>query len=281
LLEVRKKYADERRTEILKKAEELSVEDLIEDEDVVVTFSHAGYIKRLPVSAYRAQRRGGRGVTGMETREEDFVEDLFAGSTHDYILFFTNKGKVYWLKVYEIPEASRYARGKAIINLLKLGKEETVTATIPVKEFRPDLSLVMATKYGLTKKTELAAYSNPRPSGLIALRLRKDDELIGVKMTRGDQDIILATQKGKAIRFSERTVREIGRAVPSHIKSCRYSYSDVISVSNRRSKGILNRNCAYRGSRIVLCEDLVVCRRDCRRSKGLLNNYQQKPNQHY
>jgi len=211
LEELKKKYGDERRTEIVGEVEELDVEDLIAEEDVVVTISHGGYIKRLPVSAYRKQKRGGKGVTGAELKEEDFSEHLFVASTKDYLLVFTDKGKVYWLKVYEIPQASRVSKGKAVINLLQLASDEKVSATIPVKDFAGENFLVMATKTGLIKKTRLDEYSNPRKGGIIGMTIEKGDELIGVNLTNGKQELLLATRMGKAIRFSESQVRDMGR----------------------------------------------------------------------
>ncbi len=211
LEELKKKYGDERRTEIVGEVEELDVEDLIAEEDVVVTISHTGYIKRLPVSAYRKQKRGGKGASGAEVREEDFVEHLFVASTKDYLLVFTDKGKVYWVKVYEIPQASRISKGKAIVNLLQMGTDEKISATIPVKEFSPDKFLVMATKLGSIKKTKLDEYSNPRKGGIIGITLEDKDELIGVSLTDGKQEMLLATRMGKAIRFPEAQVRDMGR----------------------------------------------------------------------
>jgi DNA gyrase subunit A len=212
LLAIKEKYNNERRTEIIGKFEDINIEDLIKEEDVVVTLSHAGYIKRIPVTSYKAQKRGGKGVTGMETKEEDFVEDLFVTTTKDFLMFFTNRGKCYWLKVYEIPEAGRYSKGKAIINLIKIEGQETVTAALSTKEFKNDVFLHMATKQGMIKKTMMSEFANPRSAGIIALRLRDGDELIGVKVASKNQDIVLATQNGQAIRFREKDVREIGRA---------------------------------------------------------------------
>ena len=209
---LKKKYADERITQITAEAEELEIEDLIAEEDVVIVISHTGYIKRLPVSAYRKQKRGGKGVTGAELKEEDFIEHLFIASTKDCLLIFTDKGRVHWLKVYEIPQASRIAKGKAIINLLQLSGEEKISSTIPVKEFSADKFLVMATSLGLIKKTRLDEYSNPRKGGIIGITLEKDDELIGVKLTDGKEELLLATTLGKAVRFSESQVRDMGRA---------------------------------------------------------------------
>ncbi|MBN2517578.1 MAG: DNA gyrase subunit A [Candidatus Altiarchaeota archaeon] len=212
LLEIKQKYGDERRTQIAEGGEDLEIEDLIAEEQMVVSITNQGYIKRLPTETYRAQRRGGRGVIGMETKEEDFVEELFVASTHDYVLFFTNMGKVYWLKVYQLPVEGRYARGKAIVNLIELEKEERITASVRVSEFRDDLYLVALTKNGLIKKTELSAYSRPRKGGIIAINLKEKDELVDVKLTTGKDDILIATKNGKSIRFKETDVRPVGRA---------------------------------------------------------------------
>ncbi len=211
LTEIREAYKDERRTQIVKEEAEISLEDLIAEEEVIVSISHAGYIKRNAVSLYRAQRRGGKGKIGMGIKEEDFVEDLFTASTHDSLLFFTDAGKVFWLKVHEIPEASRAAKGKALVNLLALSSNEKVTATLPVKEFRDDRYIVMGTKKGIIKKTELSAFSNPRQGGIIALGLESGDKLIGVQLTDGQREILLGTRQGMTIRFKEEEVRPMGR----------------------------------------------------------------------
>jgi DNA gyrase subunit A len=211
LVALKEEYRDERRTQIVPEEAEINVEDLIAQEEVAVTISHAGYIKRNPVSLYRAQRRGGKGKIGMGTKEEDFVETLFTASTHDYLLFFTDAGKVYWLKVHEIPEAGRAAKGKAMVNLLALAGDEKVTATLPVKEFREDHYVVMATRMGTIKKTELSAYGNPRQGGIIALTLDEGDKLIGVEITDGQREILLGTRHGIVIRFKEGDVRPMGR----------------------------------------------------------------------
>jgi DNA gyrase subunit A len=211
LEDVRKRYGDERRTEIVAGGDDITLEDLIVEEEMVVTVSHQGYIKRNAVSLYRSQRRGGRGKMGMTTKEDDFVENIFIASTHSYVLFFTSKGKVHWLKVHQIPQAGRMAKGKAIVNLIELTKEERVTAVLPVREFVEGKYVLFATRNGIVKKTELAAYSNPRSGGIIAIAIDEDDELIGVKLTDGGQDILLATNRGKAIRFRETEVRPIGR----------------------------------------------------------------------
>ncbi len=211
LTEIREAYKDERRTQIVKEEAEISLEDLIAAEEVIVTISHAGYIKRNAVSLYRAQRRGGKGKIGMGIKEEDFVVNLFTASTHDSLLFFTDAGKVYWLKVHEIPEASRAAKGKALVNLLALSSNEKVTATLPVNEFRDDRYIVMGTKKGIIKKTELSAFSNPRQGGIIALGLESGDKLIGVQLTDGQREILLGTRQGLTIRFKEEEVRSMGR----------------------------------------------------------------------
>ncbi len=212
LEEVKKKYGDERRTEIVGEVEELEVEDLIAEEDVVVTISHGGYIKRLPVSSYRKQKRGGKGVTGAEVKEEDFIEHLFVASTKDFLLIFTDKGQVYWLKVYEIPQAGRTSKGKSIVNLLNMSADEKISSTIPIREFSSDKFLVMVTRLGLIKKTNLDAYSNPRKGGIIGITLEDKDALIGVELTDGKQEMLIGTRLGQSIRFSESHVREMGRA---------------------------------------------------------------------
>jgi len=211
LKEVKEKYSDPRRTEIVDRTEEISVEDMIVEEDMAVTISHEGYIKRNPVTLYRAQRRGGKGKIGATTREEDFVEYLFVASTHSYILFFTTVGKVYWIKVHELPQAGRAARGKPIVNLLHLEEGERVSAFLSVREFQEGRFVVFTTKQGLIKKTELMSYSNPRPSGIRAIALEPKDEVIGVRLTDGQQEIVLSTLDGQSIRFKEAQVRPTGR----------------------------------------------------------------------
>ncbi|MBI5212471.1 MAG: DNA gyrase subunit A, partial [Nitrospirae bacterium] len=210
LTEIKNKYGDGRKTEILAETAELTIEDLITEEEMVITFSHNGYIKRNPLSIYRSQRRGGKGLVGMETREEDYVEQLFIGSTHDYMLFFSNMGRLYWQKIYQIPEAGRTAKGKAIINLLPLAEGERITIALNVKDFK-DGYLVMFTKRGIVKKTALEEYSNPRSKGIIAVTLDEGDELIAVKKTTGNNDLIIGTLNGLSIRFKEDGVRSVGR----------------------------------------------------------------------
>ena len=211
LLALKEQYGDTRRTEIVEAEEEIDVEDLIAEEDMVVTKSHGGYIKRQPISLYQSQRRGGKGKMAMQTNEEDFVEQLFVASTHDYLLFFTNIGKVHWLKVYEIPQAGRTAKGRAAVNLLQLQPGEKISTVVPIRRFEVDRYLIMATKNGIVKKTELTAYGNPRQGGIIALTLDDNDELIRVGVTHGDQDVFLGTRQGYALRFNEADARSIGR----------------------------------------------------------------------
>jgi DNA gyrase subunit A len=213
IVEIREKFGDDRKTEIVDSGPvDFNIEDLIAEEDMVITISHAGYIKRLPLDAYRQQRRGGRGVTGIKMRDEDFVDNIFIASTHSYILFFTDRGRCHWVKVHEIPEAGRAARGKAIVNLLGLQPGERVTGRVPVSEFRDDRFLLLATRKGIVKKTNLKEYGRPRRGGIIAVNLRDEDTLIAAAITNGDQDIVLAKRNGRSIRFHERTVRAMGRA---------------------------------------------------------------------
>ena len=207
--------------------EELEVEDLIAEEDVVVTISHGGYIKRLPVSSYRKQKRGGKGVSAMKTKEEDFVKHLFVASSKDFLLIFTNLGNVHWLKVYEIPVASRTSRGKAIVNLLSLSKDEAITSIVSVKEFSEDLFVVMATAQGTVKKTQLSAFSNPRKGGIIGVTLEKNDFLIGTAVSNGKNEILLATRQGKSLRFSEKNIREMGRAAKG-VRGIKLGKDDVV-----------------------------------------------------
>jgi DNA gyrase subunit A len=215
--DIKERYGDERRTEIIRDVQDIDIEDLIVDEDMVITVSHAGYIKRSPISLYRAQRRGGKGVSGTKVRAEDFVVSMFIASTHDYLLFFMNTGRLYWRKVYEIPEAGRVAKGTAIVNLLNLQPGEKVATILSVKNFEDGRYIVMATKKGLVKRTRLSAFSHPRSTGITALRINEGDELIGVRVTNGAQDIFLSSKTGKAIRFSEDGLRSMGRVAAGNI----------------------------------------------------------------
>jgi DNA gyrase subunit A len=212
MLELAKGYGDDRRTQVIQtEASAIEEEHLIKPEDMVVTVTHAGYVKRLTVDTYQAQRRGGKGIVAAETKEEDFVEDLFIANTHDYLLIFTNLGKVHWLKVYQIPEAGRYAKGTAVVNLLQLEQGEKIATCIPVKEFKEDQYLFLVTKQGTVKKTPLSEFANPRKGGIISVTLTQGDELMAVELTDGKQDIIIATNEGNAIRFNEGDVRPMGR----------------------------------------------------------------------
>ncbi len=226
LVEIRNKYADERKTEISTDTKELTLEDLITDEEMVIALSHQGYIKRNPLSAYRSQRRGGKGLIGMETKEEDFVSELFIGATHDYMLFFSNMGRLYWLKIYQLPEAGRAAKGKALINLLALSEGEKITTALPVRDFK-DSFLIMVTKNGTVKKTALEEYSNPRGKGIIAITLDKGNELIAVRKTDGKSDLIIGTKRGLAIRFNEEDVRGMGRTAKG-VKGIRLMKGDEV-----------------------------------------------------
>ena len=211
LLEIRENFGDKRRTQIVDTHENLSLEDLISEEDVVVTLSHAGYAKSQPIEVYRSQRRGGKGKTATTTKDEDFVDRLFVANTHDTMLCFSNHGKLYWLKVYEVPQAGRTARGRPLVNLLPLVENERITAVLPIKEFDPELYVVMATASGVIKKTSLASFSRPRSAGIIAVDLDDNDRLVGVALTQGAADLMLVSSSGKAVRFSEQHVRPMGR----------------------------------------------------------------------
>ncbi len=212
MAEIAKDFGDDRRTEIIPDQTEFSVEDLIVEEDMVITISHTGYIKRTPVSTYRRQRRGGRGLTGATTKEDDWLEHLFIASTHDYVMFFSNRGQVYWLKVHEIPQGGRATRGKPIIQCIAVRPDEHITALVPVREFANNRWLMFATRNGTVKKSVLSDYGNPRANGIIAINIEPEDELIEVLLTDGNNDIVLATKGGMSIRFHESDVREMGRA---------------------------------------------------------------------
>lgn len=236
LLDIRDKFGDERLSEITANADEINIEDLIEEEDVVITLTNRGYVKRLPVDTYKSQRRGGRGITGITTREEDFVEKLFITSTHDHILFFSTKGKMYRLKAYEIPEAGRQAKGTAIVNLLQLDPGEKITAAITLREFEEGKYLFFGTKHGVVKKTDLMLYNTARKGGLAAIVLEEGDELINVRLTDGTDDVILSTYNGMCIRFKETDVRPMGR-VSHGVRGIRLAEGDSLIGMSAASEG--------------------------------------------
>jgi DNA gyrase subunit A len=237
LLELKEKYGDERRTMVIKDYSEFNIEDIIAEEDVVITISHNGYIKRFPVSGYRRQSRGGKGVTAAATREDDFIEHMFIASTHNYILLFTDQGKCHWLKVYEIPEGGRATRGRSILNLVQLDKGDSIRAYVSVRDFDPNRFVVMVTEKGLIKKTRLDAFSNPRKTGIIAINLNEGDRLIDAKISDGADDIIIGTREGMAIRFNEQDVRDMGRNATG-VKAITLDKNDKVVgmvVSKRKS----------------------------------------------
>lgn len=229
LLEIRTRYADDRKTEITEETKEITIEDLITEEEMVITLSHQQYIKRNPLSAYRSQRRGGKGLMGMETKEEDFVEQLFIGSTHDYMLFFSNLGRLYWKKIYEIKEFGRAAKGQALVNLLSLAEGERIATALPVRDFKEGYLLTF-TKKGMVKKTVLDEYSNPRGKGIIAVTLEEGDELITVRKTDGKSDLIIGTSEGLSIRFNEEDVRPMGRSAKGVIGIRLQKGDEVVSA---------------------------------------------------
>ncbi len=227
LLDIRERFGDERRTEIIAETGEFTVEDMIAEEDMVITISHTGFIKRIAASTYRRQLRGGRGLTGASTKEEDFIVHLFVASTHSYMLFFTHTGRCYWLKVHEIPQAGRATKGRAIVNLLQINKEERIAAILPVRDFSGDSFIVMATKLGIVKKTSLTAYSNPRRGGINAISIREGDALIDARISTGNHDVLLGTRYGLSIRFHENEVRSMGRTA-SGVKGITLRKGDAI-----------------------------------------------------
>jgi DNA gyrase subunit A len=287
LVELKKKYGDERRTEIREEEEEeFTIEDLIAEEDMVITITHSGYIKRLSVSSYRRQSRGGKGVIGIETKQEDFVEHLFIASTHNYILFFTPRGRCHWIKVHEIPVGGRLAKGKPIVNMLDLGEEEAIAAFLPVKGFDDKHFVVMASQDGIIKKTLLSAFSNPRRGGINAMNIPEKDVLIEAKMTDGTCDIVLASKEGQAIRFPEDKVRDMGRTAYG-VKGITLAKSDLVigmvvvkrdatllsvtengygkrtsiadyRVTNRGGKGIINIKTTERNGKVVDIKEVVT-----------------------
>jgi len=268
LYEVKEKYGDARRTEIVAEAEELNLEDLIAEENCVVTISHEGYIKRMPLTSYRRQGRGGKGVIGSTAKEGDFVEHMFVASTHDYILFFTNRGQCYWQKVYDIPQMSRQAKGRAMANLLQLRQNEWVAGFHPVREFDEKRRLVFATARGTIKKTALSEYGNPRRGGILAIKLPQNDTLIGVSITTGNDEIVLGTREGMAIRFKESDVRTMGRNARGvrgiHLKKG----DEVIGMAVADSAATLLTVCEHGyGKRTAFGE----YRAQSRGGKGLIN----------
>jgi DNA gyrase subunit A len=227
LAEVKERYGDERRTEIVTNYEEVTLEDMIAEEDMVITISHRGNIKRFPVSGYRRQNRGGKGATGATTREEDFIEHMFIASTHHYILFFTDRGRCYWLKVHEIPQAGKATRGRPIVNMIDIEKDENIRAFITVKNFDGGENIIIATQKGIVKKTALSAFSRPRRGGIVAVNIREDDRLIEAKLTDGSNDIVLVTKRGYSIRFGEKDVREMGRSATG-VKGINLRDKDIV-----------------------------------------------------
>ena len=240
LLAVKERYGDARRTEIVVDYKEFAIEDIIAEEEVVVTISHRGFIKRFPVSGYRRQARGGKGVTGAGTKDDDFIEHMFIASTHNYIMFFTDKGKCYWLKVHELPEGGRATRGRSILNLIEKEKDENITACLNVKEFDDNHDLFMVTEQGTVKKTVLSAYSNVRRGGINAINLNDGDNLIEVKITDGSNDIIIATKEGMAIRFNESNVRDMGRTATG-VRGINLSKGDIVigAIALKRATTLL------------------------------------------
>jgi DNA gyrase subunit A len=270
LTEIRDRFGDRRRSEIADRTADISLEDTIEDEEMVVTISHTGYIKRSAVDLYRSQRRGGKGKTGMKTKEEDFVEQLFIASTKDYLLCFTDAGRMYWLKVYEIPEGSRTTKGKAVVNLVNVAMDEKITTILPVKEFTENTYLFMATRKGVVKKTPLVEYSNVRQGGIIAVKLDEGDKLISVALTDGTKDVFLASRDGKAIRFNEEDARPMGR-VTRGVRGMMLSAKDeVIGME-------IVDNAAVKSTIFTVCEngfgkrtDLDEYRDQTRGGKGII-----------
>jgi DNA gyrase subunit A len=246
LAALKEEFGDERRTEILAETTDLTIEDLLADEDMVVTITRSGYIKRTHVEAYRSQRRGGKGVTGMETKEEDIVEDLFVASTHSYLLFFTNKGKVHWLKVHEIPEGGRQAKGKAMANVLSLAERERVATCVPVRDFESGGYILFATKQGKVKKTELSAFSHPRAGGILAITLEEGDEVMGARRTDGQREVLLSTKQGMIIRFPEEEVRPMGRTAAG-VRGIDVDEADQVIAAETVKEGVTVLTVTERG----------------------------------
>ena len=254
LLELKAKYADERRTQIVDAVSEFEIEDLIADEEMVVAISHEGYIKRVPITTYRRQHRGGVGVIGMQSKEGDYPEHVFIASAHQYILFFTDRGKCYWLKVFEVPERGRTAAGQAIVNLLRVENDEKITAFVPVREFDEERFVFMATEKGIVKKCSLKAFSRPNSAGIIAINLNEGDKLIEAQLTEGNHSILLVTRSGLSIRFSEEQVRSIGRAAMG-VRGIRLKDDDyvvgMVAAANEESTVLIVTQNGY-GKRTLL-----------------------------
>ena len=268
LLEIKKKYGDERRTQIVDETSEITFEDTLVEEDMAVTLSRSGYIKRNAVSLYRSQRRGGKGVRGMGTKEEDFVESLFVASTHDTVLFFTNQGRVHWLKVYQLPQASRAAKGKNIVNLLKLKEGETVSQALPVRDFDEKRFVLMVTRKGVLKKTVLSAFRRPKAGGIIAIQLKEGDELEAVRLTDGQREIFLGSSKGKAVRFPEERVRSMGRTAAG-VRGMALGQGDVIVGAEVVAEGCTVLSVTERGyGKRTSLEDYRLTNRG---GKGIVN----------
>ena len=268
LFEIRDNYGDERRTEIIPVGSDFSMEDMIAEEEVVITITHQGYIKRTALNTYRTQRRGGRGVQGAGSKEEDFVEHLFIANTHNYMLFFTDRGKCFWLKVYDIPQGGRATRGRAIVNLIGCNPSERVEAFVSVSDFNDNEFIVMATKKGIVKKTVLSAYGKPRKGGIYAIEIRDDDQLIEARITNGEHDILLGTLEGKSIRFSETNVRASGRKTMG-VRGIRLSSEDDYVVGMlvvKREGTILVATEKGYGKRT----DVIQYRTQTRGGKGVL-----------
>ncbi|MGC8840393.1 MAG: DNA gyrase subunit A [Candidatus Sumerlaeaceae bacterium] len=268
LLDVKKKFADERRTQITDEVTDISIESLIPDENMVITITHSGYIKRTATSQYRRQRRGGKGVVGAETREQDWVEHLFIGTTHNYLMFFTDKGRAYWLKVYDIPEQGRLSRGRAIVNMLELQPDEKICAVLPVRKFDDQHFLLFATARGQVCKQPLNLYSNIRRSGINAISIAEDDTLVDVKLTHGQQEVILATRRGMAIRFHESVVRPMGRHTAG-VRGIQLTKGDeVIGLETPRPGATLLTVCECGYGKRSAIADYRMTNRGC---KGVIN----------
>jgi len=268
LLEVKKKFGDDRRTEIVESSEDLTIEDLIAEENMVITISHQGYIKRTPTSLYRRQRRGGRGVTGMESKEGDWAESVFVGTTHNYLLFITNRGMAHWLKVYELPQAGRASKGRPAVNMLSLEDRESIQAVIPVKEFDDKHYLIMATRKGMVVKNALSLYSNPRRTGIKAVKITKGDELICARLTNGQQEVFLGTKKGQAVRFHETDIRPCGRYTQGVIGIRLAKDDEVIGMEILRPNSTILTVCENGYGKRTAAEDYRLIRRG---GKGVIN----------